>query len=537
MLVTTLAFLALAVPQDGAAVVSTGDVLTGGLTVSSLLNHSVSDTGSWVATVRTVDSASVSSKLLLQDGVIVMREEDVLLTGERVRFIVSADISSTGTVASILRVYDASGTTGSISKLALDGRTVLSEDDPLTGVGLPAGTIIQQIKDVRHRGNITLVDGTIRDNATGERDALLRFHDIASHAQTVDILAEEGAAGGGLTAPFTTLRSRMAFADDGTAAAPVRIGNFSVGSEAIISDSGALMEEGQPGPFAGSTWSSLQGPTVAVASGGRYAFCARVLESGGTTTDVIMRDGLVWAQQGQPHPAFPGNSIVNLTEMPLERASTGELFHTAFVAGIGWILAVDDEVLLRTNQSSASGVLITSLAGATNSLAISEAGQYAMIQAVLANGSLALVLVERGIGSTTSCSVTANSTGAPSNIRGVGSAVRADNQLSIEVTGLPANSFGYLNTSSTAGFTANPAGSAGNLCLGGAIGRYVDQIQQSDGAGLITTDLDLASIPQPTGPVSASAGETWYFQLWHRDSSSGGAPTSNFSASLSVTLQ
>ena len=36
------------------------------------------------------------------------------------------------------------------------------------------------------------------------------------------------------------------------------------------------------------------------------------------------------------------------------------------------------------------------------------------------------------------------------------------------------------------------------------------------------------SLPQPMGTVAAQGGETWYFQLWHRDVVNGNA-SSNFS--------
>ncbi|MEM1451844.1 MAG: hypothetical protein AAF957_18300 [Planctomycetota bacterium] len=81
-----------------------------------------------------------------------------------------------------------------------------------------------------------------------------------------------------------------------------------------------------------------------------------------------------------------------------------------------------------------------------------------------------------------------------------------------------------------------PGGSSGNLCLGGMIGRYTSSIVQSDGEGATTTTVDLGAIPRPSGPVAATAGQTWIFQLWHRDAV-GGAPTSNFTSAVGVTLR
>ena len=70
---------------------------------------------------------------------------------------------------------------------------------------------------------------------------------------------------------------------------------------------------------------------------------------------------------------------------------------------------------------------------------------------------------------------------------------------------------------------------AGNLCLGGAIGRYA-------GPSGISLAIDLTQLPQPTGPVTALPGESWNFTAWHRDTSGMGA-TSNFTDGLAVTFQ
>ncbi len=132
----------------------------------------------------------------------------------------------------------------------------------------------------------------------------------------------------------------------------------------------------------------------------------------------------------------------------------------------------------------------------------------------------------------------ANSTGMPSVISALGSDVIAVNALSLAASDLPASSFCYFLTSLSQGFVANPGGSMGNLCLGGAIGRYVGpgQIQQSNAAGEAFLALDLTTMPTPNGPVGAQPGETWNFQAWHRDAV-GGSATSNLTDGISVTFQ
>ncbi|MFT7676254.1 MAG: hypothetical protein ACI8QC_000223 [Planctomycetota bacterium] len=124
------------------------------------------------------------------------------------------------------------------------------------------------------------------------------------------------------------------------------------------------------------------------------------------------------------------------------------------------------------------------------------------------------------------CMPLANSTGISSTLTAGGSLTIADNNLSLMVSGLPLNQFGYfLMSESTA---SNPVGS-GVICLGSQIYRFNGNILNSGFSGLMNLSPDLSNLPQ--GQVFMP-GSTWYFQLWHRDGA-----TSNFSSSLGFTWQ
>lgn len=133
------------------------------------------------------------------------------------------------------------------------------------------------------------------------------------------------------------------------------------------------------------------------------------------------------------------------------------------------------------------------------------------------------------------CMANSNSTGAVATITANGSLFTSDNDITLTASALPSLVFGLFITSKTQGFVANPGGSAGNLCLSGAIGRYVGagQIQNSGVMGSFSLALDLTQMPQPNGFESVAAGESWSFQTWFRDSSPTG-PTSNFTEGLSI---
>ena len=125
-----------------------------------------------------------------------------------------------------------------------------------------------------------------------------------------------------------------------------------------------------------------------------------------------------------------------------------------------------------------------------------------------------------------------NSSGGPAEITALGSAIVADDELRLEVTGLPAGQPGYFLASQTQGFVANPGGSQGNLCLGGNLARLLPPVLVSDAAGEYALDLDVGNVPA-IGAILP--GETWNFQSWFRDMNPGS--TSNFTDGVGVAFQ
>lgn len=138
---------------------------------------------------------------------------------------------------------------------------------------------------------------------------------------------------------------------------------------------------------------------------------------------------------------------------------------------------------------------------------------------------------------TTYCTGELNSSGSPASLSARGSRAATDDDMTLHCRTMPMNATAFFITSRQDGFTANPVGSAGNLCLSGAIGRFTGpgQIQFSGTEGAISLEVDLQNHPTPNGLVQVVAGETWYYQCWFRDSASG-LPTSNFSNGVGVTF-
>ena len=125
------------------------------------------------------------------------------------------------------------------------------------------------------------------------------------------------------------------------------------------------------------------------------------------------------------------------------------------------------------------------------------------------------------------CNSTPNSTGVEAGLVVTGSDTVSGDLLFLTAFHMPQNEFGYFLTSQTQGFVAMPGGSQGNLCLGGSIIRFVQQVDSSGDEGLMSIPVDLSFPP-------ILAGETWCFQGWFRDKNPN--VTSNFTEASSVTF-
>ena len=134
------------------------------------------------------------------------------------------------------------------------------------------------------------------------------------------------------------------------------------------------------------------------------------------------------------------------------------------------------------------------------------------------------------------CVGAVNNSGRPATLCASGSLVAADNSVSFYVVDLPMNALGYFITSPNTNFVANPGGSLGNLCLG-ASGRYSSQVLNA-GLGSVFFQPDLTTIPVAGGGSTVLLpGDRQNWQFWHRDATSAGVSSSNFSSAIGITFQ
>ncbi len=149
------------------------------------------------------------------------------------------------------------------------------------------------------------------------------------------------------------------------------------------------------------------------------------------------------------------------------------------------------------------------------------------------------------------CDAINNSTGATATLTGT-FATPARWDLHLEVAqGVP-NEFGYLLAGPVA--TSGIQLSNGRLCLVGAPGARIyrynvaggehNSLGRFDAAGVlqnlvgtstIGSGYDVPLTVPDSVPVTIMSGDSWHFQLWHRDTPAGNG-TSNFSNGLSVVF-
>lgn len=123
-----------------------------------------------------------------------------------------------------------------------------------------------------------------------------------------------------------------------------------------------------------------------------------------------------------------------------------------------------------------------------------------------------------------------NSTGLSGFTAAFGDARVAVNRVRLEAWPLPQDVFGFFLVSRAPANVFPVPMSTGRLCLGGMIGRFnrPGQILNSGAAGRF--ELRVFDYPSNVGPPAA--GETFFFQAWHRDVGSFGP--SNFTEGLRI---
>lgn len=199
-------------------------------------------------------------------------------------------------------------------------------------------------------------------------------------------------------------------------------------------------------------------------------------------------------------------------------------------------------VIFRTHSSGATRLLLVPPATRDQGLGLLSIDRRSG-EIVAAGGSSGSTVTSRwavryafdSVGTPAACFGLPNSTGAAGVLTGLGSELVADHDFLLVASSLPPNQAALFITSR---LTVPPVLLMdGELCLGGPIGRFngPGQFQNSNEFGFANLIVDLDALPLGPGSVAASAGETFNFQAWYRDSNPG--QTSNLTGALAVTFR
>jgi len=308
---------------------------------------------------------------------------------------------------------------------------------------------------------------------------------------------------------------------------------------------GALVRENLFVPAAvggiGDRWDTFT--WLGVNGSGQWFFAGDTQGVSTAIDDVLCRETGVVQREGQPAAggALAGGVLAAALN---ERGELAYVWHvTDAVHGSVPVLFRDGVELVRGGDTvdwdgdgllDAWATLVELRAG---TLSIGPLGELFAAARIDVAGTVhdAFLAVPRALG-VQSCAALGNASGGAATIGALGTTAAAANDLRLRCSGMPRAAFGFFLVSDTLGFVAHPGGSAGDLCLGGAIGRFQQHVQSSGAAGVIEHAVDLTQLPRPSGPTAVNAGETWHFSTWFRDVSAAGSATSNFSDVVSLVF-
>lgn len=523
---------------------------TAGQVITALNNTAVNQSGGFAVSLSANDGTTTSSQIWgnLSGGPgAFIREEGTIGMFTQVSYETFFSISSSGVCYSPSS-EDMSGNTG------LDGVWV---DDTIVGI---EGTLVPGTTDFFSFGSrpgitdngIPYFVGGITDTQGGSTQQRALFYGTVPTAvmQTGDLLPNLPAALSTASVDFDYRFSAL-----GThSIVPVDVDTSTADDGAMTIDSvglmlgGALVQEANPMPaavggLAGENWDNFD--FCGITEAGDYMFTGDS-DGDAATDEFILRNGTIWAREGDLidgqlidgaiEGAFlnESNELAYIWDIDL----AGSNLEALFLEGT-MLLKEGDEVDWDGDGSPDPGVVVTNFTGLSALTLDANGGVYFTADVDVAGSILEgyFYIGPEEVG-TNYCAANANSTGVPATMTSTGSASLGANDLVIQSLNMPNFSFGFFITGQTQDFVMNPGGSAGNLCLGGDIGRGVaGGIANTGSTGMISGAVDWTSLPQPGGSVAAMVGDTWNFQCWMRDTDGMGGATSNFSDGYTVTVQ
>ncbi|QDV04733.1 hypothetical protein Poly30_02260 [Planctomycetes bacterium Poly30] len=547
-MIISLALLAFCAPFPQADVriaLSVGDPIPGGGYIAYLGNWSSNERGQLLVNVA---SANQVWRVILDDTLLLSRANEI---APGVDFVYSGRLALNDDGHWAAQVITSIG-----EALVVDGEIIAVEGQPLSAVdlpGIPAGTIYApdgygyQYESFGWSGSTLHVSlDTVAPGEFAQPNRRLFFELDDS---TGSIALDRATAPGELITQENDAFHRNLWshvAPDGTLSELTQVEDASgAGTSLIAVDGQPVLRTGDPSPVAGSGLNFHPSfATAAFGDDGQWAAnLVHVHNPGHNFVRHLYRNGQPILSAGDPAPDGSQFPISNRDFNP-QMASNGALLYQAVYSDPNEpgnsvsLVMLDDEVALSTKRDRLpDGRRFSGVNLVHKQHNFTDNGTLFTVQLSANDTNVrSIAFVEIAPGSVSECTAVPNSTGTVGKLTATGSAYLGRGGFTLRAFELPPQAFGHFIVSRNPGFIPMAGGGHGNLCLTGSIGRMIPANPSSGASGEISASFDLSQLPQPTGAVGATVGETWFFQLWHRDAGPA-APTSNFTQAYEILVK
>lgn len=374
-----------------------GDVVSGVGAVQFIDNVAINDSGDWIVECNT-DFPDTD-----QDGVLVFNGSEFLREGvigdidaptnAFIDIFDSVNINNNGN--SGMNLFIDPLPTGEDSGIYLNESLLIQESDFSTAPELSANTPFIGFFDAKiNNRDAIMIMASVDDPAIATTvDRAIVILDTVNGQQTV--VAKEGDVLPMQTEvvdDFATGPHASAFNDNGDVLFIAELDGSTVSDNAVYLNQTLLAQEGFASPQAGRTYEFIADRALDVNNDGDYVFKANL--SGDTTTDdVLIKNGEVFKQEGDPAPG--GSTFVGFgaSSGPVRIGDNGKVvWFGEWATGSG--LFVDDDLVVQAGVTQINGQILESLSDIQDSFAISTDGNRIIFEGSLLGGISGAFIVE-----------------------------------------------------------------------------------------------------------------------------------------------
>lgn len=380
-----------------------GDSVDGVGLITSINNIAVNNDGHWLVEADTDHPDTDADSVLLQNGVLYMREGDPVSAPDGAT-LDSFDSVTLNDLGDAGFNFFLDGTDDIFDDSGVYWNTVLVYQESEEAPGLTPGTPFIGFFDVKiNNANQLLLTASVDDpNIETSVDRALYVLDIDDSGAPVDftLIAVEGDVLPGQTesvTDFGTSPHESAFNDNGDVLFTADLTGDSSMNAAIYLNDTLLGQEGFASPVEGRDWSSLTSVELDVNNSGDYVFSGS-LQGDSSSNLLLVKNGETFRQEGDTLDAIGGASVfTSFGSGPLEISDPGDVLwygdwdnpNTDIDTG----LFLNDELLIQEGITEIAFLFVDTLRGVEDGYHMSNNGQYIIFEAVLEDGSEGAFLI------------------------------------------------------------------------------------------------------------------------------------------------